>query len=109
MTQADGANDKIGLMYDITGRGDKSFNDSAAAGLDKAKADFGIAGHRVDPDRATRDRAERLNLLASSGNGLIIGVGFLWGDAITAGAARRTRASTSASSTRSSTLPTWCR
>ncbi len=38
-------------MYDITGRGDQSFNDSAAAGLDKAKADFGIAAIRVDPDR----------------------------------------------------------
>ncbi len=29
---------KIGLLFDITGRGDKSFNDAAAAGLDKAKA-----------------------------------------------------------------------
>ena len=29
-------------MFDVTGRGDKSFNDAAAAGLDRAVADFGI-------------------------------------------------------------------
>ena len=28
---------KVGLAYDIGGRGDQSFNDSAAAGLDKAE------------------------------------------------------------------------
>ena len=31
---------KVGMAYDIGGRGDKSFNDSAAAGLDKAKAEL---------------------------------------------------------------------
>ena len=33
-----GADVKVGLAYDIGGRGDKSFNDSAALGLDEAKA-----------------------------------------------------------------------
>src|SRR5688500_5984286 len=33
---------KIGLAYDIGGRGDASFNDSAAAGLDKAISDMGV-------------------------------------------------------------------
>ena len=33
---------KVGMAYDVGGRGDQSFNDSAAAGLDKAKADFGV-------------------------------------------------------------------
>ncbi|HEV3463662.1 MAG TPA: hypothetical protein VG846_06735 [Actinomycetota bacterium] len=28
---------KVGLVYDIGGRGDQSFNDSAGAGLDAAK------------------------------------------------------------------------
>src|SRR5262245_10151215 len=42
--QADGAGKKVGLLFDVTGRGDKSFNDAAAAGLDKAKADYGITG-----------------------------------------------------------------
>ena len=31
------SNLKIGMAYDIGGRGDKSFNDSAAVGLDQAK------------------------------------------------------------------------
>ena len=39
---ASGSNVKVGMAYDIGGRGDKSFNDAAAAGLDKAKKDFGV-------------------------------------------------------------------
>jgi len=31
----------VGLAYDIGGRGDKSFNDSAAKGLDQAKTELG--------------------------------------------------------------------
>src|SRR6059058_3427420 len=33
---------KVGMAYDIGGRGDKSFNDAAAAGLDKAAKEFGV-------------------------------------------------------------------
>ena len=33
---------KVGLAYDIGGRGDQSFNDAAAAGLDKAKTELGV-------------------------------------------------------------------
>ena len=86
VTQPDGTNDKIGLMYDVTGRGDFSFNDSAAAGLDKAKADFGIQASESTPT-GEADRAERLKLFVDDGNGMIIAVGFLWGDTVTAGAA----------------------
>ena len=85
VTQPDGTNDKIGLMYDVTGRGDFSFNDSAAVGLDKAKADFGIQASESTPT-GEADRAERLKLFVDDGNGLIIAVGFLWGDTVTAGA-----------------------
>jgi hypothetical protein len=100
LTQASGVNNKIGMMYDITGRGDQSFNDSAGAGLDKAKADFGIAATESTPT-GDADRADRLALLAS-GQRPDHRRRFLWGGAITA-ARRRTRTSTSASSTRSST------
>jgi basic membrane protein A and related proteins len=85
VTQPDGTNDKIGMLFDITGRGDQSFNDSAAAGLDKAKADFGIVASESTPT-GDADRADRLKLIVDDGNGLVIAVGFLWGDAITAGA-----------------------
>lgn len=76
----------VGLLFDVTGRGDKSFNDAAAAGLDQATDEFGISASESTPT-GDGDRAERLNLLVDDGNQLVIGVGFLWGDAITAGAA----------------------
>lgn len=84
-TAPSGGGPKVGLLYDITGRGDKSFNDAAAAGLDKAKAELGVVGTESTPT-GDADRPERLNQLVADGNELIIGVGFLWGDAITAGA-----------------------
>jgi basic membrane protein A len=76
----------VGLLFDITGRGDKSFNDAAAAGLDRATAELGIRPSESTPT-GDGDRAERLKGLVDAGNGLVVGVGFLWGDAITAGAA----------------------
>ena len=33
---------KIGLAYDIGGRGDQSFNDAAAAGLERAISELGL-------------------------------------------------------------------
>jgi basic membrane lipoprotein Med (substrate-binding protein (PBP1-ABC) superfamily) len=32
---------KVGMAYDVGGRGDQSFNDAAAAGLDKAAKELG--------------------------------------------------------------------
>ena len=74
-------NPKVGLLYDITGRGDRSFNDAAAAGLDEAKASVGAVGTESTPS-SDGDRAERLAGLEASGQDYIIGVGFLWGNAI---------------------------
>jgi basic membrane protein A len=75
----------VGLLFDITGRGDRSFNDAAAAGLDRAVAEFGITGNESTPT-GDGDRAERLQGILDQGNDLVIGVGFLWGDALTDGA-----------------------
>ena len=79
---AEGGN-TVGLLFDITGRGDKSFNDAAAAGLDQATEELGIAPSESTPT-GDSDRADRLNLLVSEGNELVIGVGFLWTDAVNA-------------------------
>jgi basic membrane protein A len=76
---------KVALLFDITCTGDKSFNDSAAAGLEKATADFGITASHSCPT-GDDDRKPRLDLAVQDGNQLIIGVGFLWGPAISAGA-----------------------
>jgi basic membrane protein A len=75
----------VGLLFDITGRGDKSFNDAAAAGLDQAVTDFAVVGSESTPT-SEGDRAERLQQLVDAGNELVVGVGFLWTDAVTAGA-----------------------
>ncbi|MET0662338.1 MAG: BMP family ABC transporter substrate-binding protein [Ilumatobacteraceae bacterium] len=76
----------VGVVYDITGRGDKSFNDAAGAGLDQAIADLGVVGSESTPT-GDGDRAERVTGLVDDGNGLVVGVGFLFGDSMTAAAA----------------------
>jgi len=78
---------KVGLAYDIGGRGDKSFNDSAAAGLDKAKTDLGIKQDNVRElsaraNETDADRAQRLELLAKGGFNPIIAVGFAYAKAL---------------------------
>jgi basic membrane protein A len=76
----------VGVVYDITGRGDRSFNDAAGAGLDQAIAELGVTGSESTPT-GDGDRAERVQGLVDEGNGLVIGVGFLFGDSITEAAA----------------------
>jgi basic membrane protein A and related proteins len=73
---------KVGLVYDIGGRGDKSFNDAAARGLDKAKTDFKIQVKELEPSSGGENREELLRLLAQQGYGLNIGVGFLFATSI---------------------------
>ena len=73
---------KIGLVFDIGGRGDKSFNDSAYRGVEWAAADFGIEHTELEPG-VDADREVNLRNLAETGYDLVIGVGFLFTDAIT--------------------------
>ncbi len=72
---------KVGLVFDIGGKGDKSFNDSASRGLAWAAADFDIKRIELEPGVAV-DREENLRTLAGIGYDVIIGVGFLFTDAI---------------------------
>ena len=53
---------KVGLAYDVGGRGDKSFNDAAAIGLDEAKKDLGVEGKELSPSK-DEDREANLILL----------------------------------------------
>jgi basic membrane protein A len=76
----------VALLFDVTGRGDRSFNDAAAAGLDQAVTDFGVNPTESTPG-GEGDRAERLAAAAEDGNQLVIAVGFLWTDTVTQGAA----------------------
>ena len=71
---------KVGMAYDVGGRGDQSFNDAAAAGMDQAKAEFGIETSEAtavdgEPEAA---REERLQQLVDTGHTTIIAVGFAY-------------------------------
>ncbi|MDX3214680.1 BMP family ABC transporter substrate-binding protein [Streptomyces sp. ME02-6991-2B] len=79
---------KVGVAYDVGGRGDHSFNDSAAAGLDKAKEDFGIDVKELTAKTSDTeaDREQRLEDLADAGYNPVVGVGFAYADSITAAA-----------------------
>ena len=71
---------KVGLAYDIGGRGDQSFNDSAAVGLDKAKEELGVEATESEAGAGEAETAkeERLRVLADSGHDPIIAVGFAY-------------------------------
>lgn len=69
----------VGLVFDLAGRGDQSFNDSAAAGVDKAAADLGITFQEATPNEDGSNRAELLQA-AADGSQLVIGVGFAFAD-----------------------------
>ena len=71
----------VGLVFDIGGRGDKSFNDAAFAGLDSAAKHLGIGFEYIEPGEGG-DRESALRQLAAGPSQLIFGVGFLFSDDI---------------------------
>lgn len=73
---------KIGLVYDIGGRGDQSFNDAAYTGLQKAKDELGVTVQDLEPDSGGQDREDLLRTLADQDYDMIIGVGFNFVDSI---------------------------
>ncbi|MFJ4678659.1 MULTISPECIES: BMP family ABC transporter substrate-binding protein [unclassified Kitasatospora] len=75
---------KVGMAYDIGGRGDQSFNDSAARGLDQAKTDLGatITEAEAKSGESEGDKEQRLKSLVTGGFNPIIAVGFVYQDAV---------------------------
>ena len=72
----------VGLTFDIGGRGDQSFNDSAAEGIDRAVEELGITFTEAEPNADGSNRAELLQLQADQ-SALVIGVGFLFAADVT--------------------------
>jgi basic membrane protein A len=72
---------KIGLVTDIGGLNDKSFNHLAYVGLQKAITDFNVKGD-VKESRTGDDYIPNLTNFASTGYDLVIGVGFLMQEAV---------------------------
>lgn len=79
-----GADLSVGLVYDVGGRGDKSFNDSAAAGFDRATTEFGFTPVELEPEAGGENREELLRTLAEDGTNLVFAVGFAFADSVTA-------------------------
>jgi basic membrane protein A len=71
----------IGLVFDVGGRGDKSFNDQAYAGLERARRELGITFHTLETGEGA-DREAAMRQLAAGDAQLIFGVGFLFTDDI---------------------------
>jgi basic membrane protein A len=78
----DGSGLRIGLVYDIGGRGDQSFNDAAYAGLTQAEEELGVEIQDLEPSAGGEDREELLRTLAEDEYDMIIGVGFAFAEAI---------------------------
>ncbi len=88
---------KIGIVFDLAGRGDQSFNDSAYQGLvkiaetfkgyikdDPDKVDFGteVELKYLEPKAGGQDRELLLRVLAEDGYDLVFGVGFMFTDSL---------------------------
>lgn len=78
---------RIGLVLDVGGLGDKSFNDAAHRGLVRAARELGVEVLFVEPGDGS-DRESALRLLAWAEYDLVIGVGFIFSDDMRALAAR---------------------
>jgi basic membrane protein A len=74
---------KVGLVTDIGGLNDRSFNHLAFVGLQRAEKELGIKG-RVLTSKSAADYVPNLTTLAQQQYDLIIPVGFLMADATAA-------------------------
>ena len=69
------------LVLDVGGLGDKSFNDSANAGLQRAKREFDVETETLESSAPT-DYVNNLTQFADAGYDPIFAVGFLMTDAV---------------------------
>lgn len=74
----------IGIAFDVGGRDDQSFNESAARGADQASEDFGVDVKYLTAanDETDADRVQRLTSLANAGYNPVIAVGYLYASAV---------------------------
>lgn len=72
----------VGIVFDVGGRGDKSFNDGAYVGALRAINELGARIRFIEPGDGS-DREAGLRLLAAEGMDIVIGVGFIFSDDLT--------------------------
>jgi basic membrane protein A and related proteins len=80
---ANGNGPKVGIAYDVGGRGDNSFNDSAYEGVKHAIKDLGATCTEAKAAQGENDttRAERLRTLAEAGYNPVLAIGFIYSPA----------------------------
>ncbi|ARU40790.1 hypothetical protein CCB80_06400 [Armatimonadetes bacterium Uphvl-Ar1] len=78
---AEGKTISVGIVFDSGGLGDKSFNDSAWRGIQKAETEFGIKVSKVE-SKEEKDYETNLAAMADDGNDLVIAVGLNQGKAL---------------------------
>ena len=69
----------VGIVLDVGGLGDKSFNDGAYHGAQLAEKELGAKIRLIEPGEGS-DREAGLRLLAAEKMDLVIGVGFIFTD-----------------------------
>jgi basic membrane protein A len=79
VASAGGIGTKVGIVLDVGGRGDKSFNDGAYAGAERAERELAAHARFIEPGDGS-DREAGLRLLSAERMDLVIGVGFIFTD-----------------------------
>jgi basic membrane protein A len=82
-SSAGGRRVRVGLVFDVGGRGDKSFNDAAYRGILRAQRELGAEIAFLEP-ASSEDREAGLRLFAAEGLDLVVGVGFIFSSDIDA-------------------------
>ena len=72
-----GSGVKVGIVFDVGGKNDKSFNEAAYRGLEKARLELGVETTYIEPSEGA-DRETAMRTLAARGYHLVIGVGFIF-------------------------------
>lgn len=70
---------QVGVVFDLGGRGDKSFNDGAYLGAESATKKLQARVQFIEPGDGS-DREAGLRLLAAERRALVVGVGFIFTD-----------------------------
>jgi basic membrane protein A len=72
----------VGIVFDVGGRGDKSFNDGAYLGAERAQRDLAARVRFIEPGEGS-DREAGLRLLAAEALDIVLGIGFIFTDDLT--------------------------
>lgn len=73
-TPPEGKKITVGVVFDSGGLGDKSFNDSAWAGVQRAVTDFGVVEKHVE-SKSVKDIETNLQTLADQGCDIVFAIG----------------------------------